>query len=50
MTVDSCVIILTKKENSLIEKLREIPYGQVIIIMKNGEPIRIEQIKQSIEL
>jgi hypothetical protein len=41
---------LTEKERKLIEELRKIMFGQVTIFQKNGQPVRIEQIKESKEL
>ncbi len=41
---------LTKKEVNLIAELRKIPYGEVIIRQENGEPERIERVKESIKL
>ena len=44
------VITLTEKEQSLIEKLRVIAFGKVVIIMENKAPVRIEEIRESIKL
>jgi len=41
---------LSEKEKKLIENLRLIPYGQVVIYMEKGEPVRIVQIEKSIKL
>lgn len=41
---------LKDKEKTLIEKLRTIPYGQVTVFIQNNQPVRIEQIKESIVL
>jgi len=35
--------ILSNSEKNLIAKLREIPFGEVVIIMHNGQPDRIER-------
>ena len=43
-------IELTEKEKKLIEILRAIPYGKVEVFMENAQPVRIEQIKQSVKL
>ncbi len=50
MLEDNKPIRLTEKETKLIEYCREIKYGQVVIFMENGQPIRIEKIKESIKL
>ena len=41
---------LTEKEKKLIEVCREISYGQVTIFMENGQPVRVELIKESVKL
>ena len=41
---------LTEKEQRLIEELRRISYGQVVIFMQDGQPLRIERIKESVKL
>mgnify|MGYP001581960178 CR=1 len=43
-------ILLTEKEKKLIEILRTVSYGQVVIHLEKGEPVRIEQIKESVKL
>ena len=44
------MLVLTEKENHLIEILRVIPYGQVVVYLEQGNPVRIEQIRESIKL
>ena len=41
---------LTEKERKLIELLRQIAYGQVVIFLENKQPVRIEMIKESVKL
>ena len=41
---------LTEKELRLIEELRKVAFGQVVIYMQDGEPLRIERIKESFKL
>lgn len=43
-------IILSEKERNLIEALRAIPYGEVIIFIQDSQPVRIERVKESIKL
>ena len=43
-------IMVTEREQRLIELLRETGYGQVVIFLEQGEPIRIELIKKSVKL
>ena len=44
------VYCLTQKEKSLVELLRKISYGQVVIYMKNSQPDYVDKIKESIKL
>ncbi len=41
---------LSPQERRLIQLLRTIDYGEVRIIMKDGKPIRAEEIQRSIKL
>ena len=43
-------LILTKQEEDLIRILREIEFGEARIVITDGRPIRIEEIKKSIKL
>ena len=43
-------ILVSEKERSLLEKLRKIEFGEVVIYMRHSEPFRIEEIKKSIML
>ena len=45
----------TNKENSLqeqklLELIRNLSYGQLLISIKDGKPIRVEEIRKSIQL
>ena len=44
------ILELTEKEQRLIEKLREISYGQVVIYMQENQPVRIDRITESKKL
>ena len=35
--------MLSPKEHNLILELRELPYGEVVIVMHDGQPDRIER-------
>ena len=48
-TKESCDIV-SKQECALLKVLREIRYGQVVVYMDAGQPVRIEKIKESIKL
>ena len=41
---------LTVKEKSLIEELRKVDFGRVEIIMEDGQPNRIVQIRENVRL
>jgi len=43
-------ILVSGQEKSLLQKLREIEFGEVVIFMRDGKPYRIEEIKKSIML
>jgi len=43
-------VALTAKEKHLIEELRKTPYAEVHIVMHQGEPTRIEQVREKIQL
>ena len=43
-------ITLTKAEEKLIEHVREMDYGEIRIMIKDKHPIRIEEIRRSIQL
>ena len=44
------IIKLNEKERNLIEYLRQVAYGEVIIFMQDNEPVRIEKVKESVKL
>ncbi len=33
---------LTDKEERLIEYIRDVPYGEILVITHDGEPVRVE--------
>jgi len=43
-------IEISRQEHRLLEELRKIPFGEVAIFMRDGEPARIELVKESIRL
>ena len=42
--------ILTKAERQLIELIRSLDYGELRIMVKDEKPIRVEEIRRSIQL
>lgn len=43
-------LILTKAERQLIALVRSLDYGEVRIMVKENKPIRVEEIRRSIQL
>ena len=43
-------IIVTKAEKQLIELIRSLEYGEIRIMIKDSKPIRVEEIRRSIQL
>ena len=42
--------VLTKAEKQLIEVIRALDYGEVRVMIKDKRPIRVEEIRRSIQL
>lgn len=43
-------IVLTKAEKQLIELIRSLDFGEVRVMIKDSRPIRVEEIRRSIQL
>ena len=43
-------VSLTSKESRLIEEIRKTPYAEVTVIMHEGQPTRIERVREKIQL
>ena len=43
-------MVLTKAEKQLIEVIRSLDYGEVRVMIKDNRPIRMEEIRRSIQL
>jgi len=41
---------LSEKEWQIVQLMREIDYGELVISMKGGKPIRVEEVRKSIWL
>ena len=41
---------LTEKESQVVNIIRSIEFGEVRVIVTNGVPVRVEEIKKSIKL
>ena len=47
---NSSDIILTKAEKQLIQIIRSLDFGEVRVMIKDSKPIRVEEIRKSIQL
>ena len=43
-------MVLTKAEKQLIEVIRALDYGEVRVMIKDNRPIRVEEVRRSIQL
>ena len=43
-------MVLTKAEKRLIEVIRSLDFGEVRVMIKDSKPIRVEEIRKSIQL
>jgi len=43
-------VVLTNAEKKLIEVIRSLDYGEVRVMIKDSRPIRVEEIRRSIQL
>lgn len=43
-------IVVTKAEKQLIELIRSLEFGEIRIMIKDSKPIRVEEIRRSIQL
>lgn len=43
-------MVLTKAEKQLIEVVRSLDYGEIRVMIKDSHPIRVEEIRRSIQL
>lgn len=43
-------IVLTRAEKQLITLIRSLDYGEVRVLIKDKKPIRVEEIRRSIQL
>ncbi|WP_199872913.1 DUF2292 domain-containing protein [Inediibacterium massiliense] len=50
MSQNDMMMSINAKEKKLIELIRKIGYGEVKVIIQDGYPIRIEEVKRSIKL
>jgi hypothetical protein len=46
---NDALLALTEKEKRLIQMIRELGYGEIRIIVTDGQPVRAEEIKKSIK-
>ena len=43
-------MVLTKAEKQLIELIRSLDFGEIRVMIKDNRPIRVEEIRRSIQL
>lgn len=43
-------VMLTEKEARLIEIIRKLDFGEVRVVIQDGVPTRLEEVKRSIKL
>ena len=43
-------MVLTRAEKQLIELIRSLDFGEVRVMIKDSRPIRVEEIRRSIQL
>lgn len=39
---------LTSQEKQVLDLMRQVEYGEIRIIINNGKPVRVEEVKKSI--
>ena len=42
--------VITKAERQILELIRSLDYGEIRIMIKDRKPIRVEEIRRSIQL
>ena len=47
---DKVNVLLSPKEARLIEELRKTPFGEVTIVMHDGQPRRIERVREKVQI
>lgn len=48
--MEKTALLVTEKEKKLIEELRKIRYGEVVVIQVEGQPVEINKIREKIRL
>jgi len=43
-------VLITKQEQQVIELMRQIEYGELVISIKGGSPVRVEEVRKSIQI
>ncbi|KKM87914.1 hypothetical protein LCGC14_1264150 [marine sediment metagenome] len=50
LTINCHTLTVSDKERNLLDQIRKVPYGEVIIFMRDGQPERIEKAVESVKL
>lgn len=49
-TTKNIKIEISEQERQVIEQMRKIEYGEMLISIKGNKPIRIEEVRKSIQI
>ncbi len=44
------VVLLSEQEQKVIDIMRTINYGELRVVINNSKPVRVEEIKKSVQL
>lgn len=44
------VVLLSEQEQKVIDIMRNINYGELRVVINNSKPVRVEEIKKSVQL
>ncbi len=47
---DRVAVQLTAKESRLIKEIRKVPFGEIVVIMHDYQPVRIERVREKVQL
>lgn len=47
---EGCPVVLSEQEKKVVELMRGIDFGELRIVINNSKPVRVEEIKKSVQL
>ena len=50
MNKDNPVSQITEAERKIIERIRKLQYGKIVIVVEKNQPIRISEVSENIKL